>query len=158
MNYLNLLGLSEEFLKNDIKVLSDGNKSLLNILITLIVPNDILLYDEPTIYLDYKNKKRFIRLMKNLANNYNKTIIVASRDTELIHKLCNQVIVLDKGKVIKTGTKYEVFTDTKTLTEYEIPMPNVIKFSNIVLKEKNIKMGYRDEINDLLKDIYRYAK
>ncbi len=158
LNYLNLLGLSEEFLKNDIKVLSDGNKSLLNILITLIVPNDILLYDEPTIYLDYKNKKRFIRLMKNLANNYNKTIIVASRDTELIHKLCNQVIVLDKGKVIKTGTKYEVFTDTKTLTEYEIPMPNVIKFSNIVLKEKNIKMGYRDEINDLLKDIYRYVK
>lgn len=156
--YLKLLGLEEDFLKQNIKALSDGKKALLNILITLLVPNDILLYDEPTIYLDNKNKNRIIKLMKNLSKNYNKTILIISRDIEFVHKVSNQVVVLDKGKIIKTGDKYEIFTDTKLLTEYDITMPNVIKFSNIVLKEKNIKMGYRDEINDLLKDIYRYVK
>ena len=156
--YLKLLGLEEEFLNQNIKSLSDGKKALLNILITLLVPNDILLYDEPTIYLDNKNKNRIIKLMKNLSKNYNKTILIISRDIEFVHKVSNQVVVLDKGKIIKTGDKYEIFTDTKLLTEYDITMPNVIKFSNIVLKEKNIKMGYRDEINDLLKDIYRYVK
>lgn len=156
--FLNLLGLDETFLKLEIKKLSDGEKALLNILITVLMPNDILLYDEPTKYLSYKNKNRIIRLFKNLTKNYNKTIIVVSRDIETIHKLCDQVVVVDNGKIIKTGTKYDIFTDTKLLTEYDIPMPNVIKFSNIVLKEKNVKMGYRDEINDLIKDIYRYVK
>ena len=156
--YLELLGLTEEFLNKEIKYLSSGEIELYNILISLIIPSEIILYDEPTAYLDYKNKKRIIRLMKNLTKNYNKTIIVVSRDIETIHKMCNQVVVLDEGKIIQTGDKYEIFTNTELLQQCEIPMPNVIKFSNIVLKEKNVKMGYRDEINDLLKDIYRYVK
>ena len=37
-------------------------------------------------------------------------------------------------------------------------IPKLVEFSNFVLREKYIKLGYRYEINDLIKDIYRNAR
>ena len=60
-------------------------------------------------------------------------------------------------EIIKFDNKYEFFDKKKILSKINIDIPDIIKFKNILLKEKNIKLNNQDNINDLIKEIYRNA-
>lgn len=155
---LKMVGLDDSYLDRDPFKLSNGEQRKVAIASILIVNPKIIVFDEPTIGLDYESKKNFIKLIRMLKNRYNKTIIIISHDIDFIHNISDYVILLDKGNVILTGNKYDILGNPDVLKEYNLPVPKVVEFSYKVLKNKGIKMGYRDDVNDLLKDIYRYAK
>ena len=114
-----------------------------------------VILDEPILGFDSKNKKEFISLIRILKNRYKKTIIIATNDVDFLHKCVDKVIVLQDGKIVMQGNKYEIFCNTKELKKYGILAPKIISFSDKVKNKKNIKIGYRDDINDLIKDIFR---
>jgi energy-coupling factor transport system ATP-binding protein len=155
---LKMVGLDDSYLDRDPFKLSNGEQRKVAIASILIVNPKIIIFDEPTIGLDYESKKNFIKLIRMLKNRYNKTIIIISHDIDFIHNISDYVILLDKGNLILTGNKYDILGNPDVLKEYNLPVPKVVEFSYKVLKNKGIKMGYRDDVNDLLKDIYRYAK
>lgn len=155
---LNLVGLDETYIDANPLLLSTGEMRKLSIADTLILDTNIIIFDEPTKGLDSKSSKAIRRLIKNLKNNFGKTVIVISRDVEFIHAICDEVIIMNAGKVLVWGNKYDVFKSVDLLKSYNLPIPKTIEFSTVVLDKKNIKIGYRDEINDLLKDIYRYVR
>ncbi|MCI8778329.1 MAG: ATP-binding cassette domain-containing protein [Bacilli bacterium] len=155
---LNAVGLDESYLNSNPLLLSTGERKKVSIASTLALDTDIVIFDEPTKGLDSKSIKSLKRLIKNLKSNFGKTIIIISRDVEFIHALSDEVIVMNDGKILIWGNKYEVFKTTDLLRDYCLPIPKTMEFSSIVLDKKNIKIGYRDEINDLLKDIYRYVR
>ena len=124
----------------------------------LIYNPKVLIIDEPFIFLDNNNLDKIMRIIRLLKVRYKKTIIIATKNLDVLHKIVDRIYVLYRGEIIISGDKYSVFTNVKALKKCNLICPNVVNFSHLVYEKKNIKIGYRDEINDLIKDIYRYVK
>lgn len=155
---LKMVGLNDEYLERNPFTLSNGEKRKVAIASILAFNPKIIILDEPTIGLDSASKKNLLQLIRKLKMRFNKTIVLISHDMDLVHAISDFIYVLDKGKVVIEGDKYTVFKQEDKIRECGIRVPKMIEFSNKVLNTKGIKIGYRDEINDLIKDIYRYVK
>lgn len=153
-----MVGLNETYLDKNPLTLSNSEKRKVALASILVFNPKVLVLDEPTIGLDDKSQKNLIKLLKMLKNRYKKTIIIISQDLDMLLKIVDYVYVLKDGKLILEGEKFEVLSNEDVLNECGLETPKIITFENLVKKKKGIKIGYRDEINDLIKDIYRNAK
>ena len=151
-----MVGLDDSYLNRNPFTLSSGEMRKVAIASILAFNPKVIILDEPTIGLDNQSKKNLIKIIKLLKTRYKKTIIIVSNDTDFLLQLVDHVILLDKGKIVYDGNKYEVFK--QDLEKFGLKRPKIIEFEQMVLEKKNIKIGYRDDINDLMKDVYRYVK
>lgn len=158
LDVLKMVHLEEDTLIRKPNSLSESEKRKLAIAQALICNPKILVLDEPVNSFDEKTKEEYLKLFRLLTKRYNKTIIIASNDLNFVHKIADKIFVLNQNEIVLQGDKYEVFKDTRLLKKYGLIPPYTMLFSNLVKEKKNIKIGYRDEINDLIKDIYRYVK
>jgi len=156
LDSLIMVGLDESYLDRKINCLNDSELKKIAIASVLCANPKVIIFDEPTIYLDDESIYNLIKLIKLLKTRYNKTIIVVSRDSDFVHSIADRVIVLNNGEIVLSGTKYEVFTDS--IEQYGLKKPKIIEFEKLARDYKNVRLLYRDEINDLMKDIYRYVK
>lgn len=157
MDVLLMVGIDSCLVDNKISSLSLTDKRLLSLACALIYNPNLILIDNFTEELDDFNKNKVIKLIKMLKVRFNKTFVIASNDLEFVHKVADEVFVISNKKVALKGSKYDVFKKEEQLKKYGLSVPNIIKFENLTLKKKNIRLGYRDEINDLIKDIYRHS-
>ena len=155
---LKLVGLNPSYLDKDPLKLSNGEQKLLSIAITLSYNPEVIILDEPTLELDNHNQNKLIKLIKLMKLRYNKTIIVFTKDSNFAHQIADYIYILNNGSIIVKGLKYKIFKNEKLLKENNLTMPDLIKFSYLVETEKSVKIEYRDDINDLMKDIYRHVR
>ena len=90
-------------------MLSAGEKRKVAIASILIFNPKIIIFDEPTVGLDYKSKVSLLKLIKKLKERYQKTIIVVTHDIDAFYKYLDNVVVFNNSKVILSGTKEQVF-------------------------------------------------
>lgn len=147
------LDINEEFLNRDIIYLSDSEKKIVAFATMLANNPDIILIDNFISGLDSKNQKMIVNILKRLQFDYHKQLIIADQNVNLLFELIDIIIILD-DEILLSGPKYDIFRKTEILESIGIEIPDYIKFSNLVLTKKNIDLGYRDRITDIIKDVY----
>lgn len=152
---LKMVGLNENYLDKNPFYLSAGEKRRVAIASVLIMNHKVILFDEPTVGLDYNGKKNLMNIIKRLNIEYNKTIVIASHDVDMLYQMVDNIVVLSDNKVLISGTKEEVYKHVGLLSENNIAIPNIVNFINKAKILKGIKLGNHIDIRDLIKDIYR---
>lgn len=144
-------------LKKHCKDLSDGELKKVLLIIMFLSNKKILLIDDITSGLDYKSKKNLIKIIKKEKRN-GKLFIISSFDSDFLISVVDKIIYIIDKKVEFNEDKYSFFDNEILLNKCKLNMPKTIQVKNIVFKNKKIKLLYRDNINDLIKDIYRNAR
>lgn len=129
---LNKLHLSEDILSRFPSELSGGQQQRVGIARALIANTPVLLMDEPFGALDNITKADIHSEFKSLEELKNKTIILVTHDVQEAFELGHRICLMDKGKIIQTGTPEEMlyrpqndfvnefFTENRLLLEYKI--------------------------------------
>ena len=155
INSLKMSGLDESYLNRNPLELSTGEQKKVSLAMALSYNPTIILLDEPTLGLDDKDKRQLIKIIRMMKLRYNKTIVISSSDIDFIYQIADYLYVFDNGQLALEGTKYEIFKERDLMNQLKIELPTIIKFTNMVKDKKGINLGYRDDLNDLAKDIYR---
>ena len=102
-----------ELLHQKIGNLSTGQLQRVNIARCIIHNPEYYIFDEATSGLDIITSKVILDFIKEEKNN-NKCIIYSTHYMEEAENICDRVILIHKGKIIKEGTPKDVIKDTKT--------------------------------------------
>ena len=88
--------------------LSGGQKQRVAIARALMMKPEILLFDEPTSALDPELTGEVLKVIRELALE-KMTMVIVTHEMSFAREVADQVIVMDKGEVIETGTPEELF-------------------------------------------------
>jgi ABC-2 type transport system ATP-binding protein len=98
-----------DFLDRDNRLLSGGQRQRLLLALALINDPEIIFLDEPTTGLDPHARRKFWQLIKNIKAQ-NKTIILTTHYMDEAEQLCDDIVIMDKGKIIESGTPYQLLS------------------------------------------------
>lgn len=97
-----------------IRDLSKGNQKKTGIAAALISDPQILILDEPFTALDPTSQIRLKRMLNELKTNRNMTMLISSHDLNHVTEVCDRIVVLERGLVVK-----DIHTSENTLKELE---------------------------------------
>lgn len=88
---------------------SGGMRQRAMIAIALACNPSLLIADEPTTALDVTIQAQILSVMKDLQQKLGTSIILITHDLGVVADVCDRVIVMYAGKVVESGTKWEIF-------------------------------------------------
>lgn len=100
--------------KKYLRDLSKGNQKKVGIVAALIGNPEVIILDEPFANLDPTTQIRLKSIIKDLAEKKGVTVLVSSHDLMHVTDVCERIVVLEKGEVVK-----DLATNATTLKELE---------------------------------------
>ena len=143
---IELVGL-EEFKKFYPKQLSGGLLRRLNIACGIAHKPELIFLDEPTVAVDPQSRNNILDGIKKL-NEKGATIVYTTHYMEEVEIICDRVIILDKGKVIASGTCDELKELAKIEEKVTVEVSNLdSKYVDEIGKFANVEsINYEDDI------------
>ncbi len=123
-------------LKDRVDKYSGGMKRRINIGAALLHKPEILIMDEPTVGIDPQSRNHILDTVLEL-NRQGMTIIYTSHYMEEVEYLCNEICIMDEGKIIASGNKQELIDLVKEKTQINIKLNTMNNSVLSALKEIN---------------------
>jgi len=95
---LNQLGIDHLRSRSSLK-LSEGEKRMAAIATVLAMEPSVVMFDEPTAFLDHRARRTLVETLKKLHH----TKIIATHDMTLASEVCSRVIILNNGRIVADG-------------------------------------------------------
>src|SRR6202046_4696093 len=123
------VGLDESALPRYPHEFSGGQRQRINIARALALRPELLLLDEPVSALDVSVGAQVINLLRGLQQRYGLTCLFISHSMPLVRYLCHRVVVMQRGRVVESGTwsevcdaPREIYTQQLLAATPELPM------------------------------------
>jgi len=107
---LEAVGLGQESLSKYPHEFSGGERQRIAIARAIVSRPKLLLADEPVSSLDVANRQVILDLLKKLRSDYGLTIAIISHDLSVIAALCDETIVLERGRIVEAGETKRLLT------------------------------------------------
>lgn len=122
--------------------LSGGEKRRVAIAGIMAMKPEVIVFDEPTAGLDPIGREKVLKAIKEYRQQNNATVIIVSHSMEDMALICDNIIVMNSGKVVMYDTTEKVFENSHLLKEIGLNVPAV---TNVFLKLK--EKGYEVPTN-----------
>ena len=125
---LNLVGIPESLFDKNPFDLSGGQMRRVAIAGILAMEPSVLVLDEPTAGLDPSGRLELMTLFKELHQS-GMTLVLVTHLMDDVANYADEVYVLEKGRVILSGSPQQVFQDVTLLEEKQLGVPKITKFA-----------------------------
>ncbi|MCC6147823.1 MAG: ATP-binding cassette domain-containing protein [Anaerolineaceae bacterium] len=148
---LKLVGLSE-FRRRSPYLLSGGQKQRVAIASAMAMHPEVIVLDEPVSELDPVGKNEVLQIVQRLNAEGKVTIVIADHDPEQTLSLAQQILILDKGRLLAKGDPYDVFQDIDRLRKTGLKIPAASEITNWMVEaglSSHIEISEESAINSL---------
>lgn len=110
LQYLDQVGLLDKINEYPSR-LSGGQQQRVGIARAMAVNPQLILLDEPTSSLDPELVLGILDILRNLANEHKRTMIIVAHEMSFAKEIADRIIFMDDGRIIEEGTPEEIFSN-----------------------------------------------
>ncbi|QSZ27981.1 ABC transporter ATP-binding protein [Aceticella autotrophica] len=137
LSYLKLLKI-EHLKDKPFTHLSGGQKKMVLIARGLAQEGEVMILDEPTASLDFRNQLLVLTVIEKIAKSLNKSVLLSLHDPNLALMFCDEIFLMKDGKIIKKGGKEEIITKENIMQLYnlKIDLINIDNKNKFIFPDK----------------------
>lgn len=101
-----------QFKEKPVTSLSDGERQKVFIAKSIAQQTPVMLFDEPTAFLDYASKKHFFQVMKKLAEDQERIIVISSHDIDFLTAYADNLLMIGNEETVLFGSTEDISQTT----------------------------------------------
>lgn len=138
-------------------LLSGGEKQRVAIAAMLAMRPQVLVLDEPTASLDPMGKSAIFKVLAELRDRHEMTIVMATQELERIARFADRVVALHEGQIGLDGSPQEVFGQVARLQEWGIGAPQIAELGQLLTARTGRPRRFLT-VADAYRDLRRQAR